>query len=176
MNFARLNEAVRFAMASPEEVYPFLDAHHRGDPSAIPVLADYLGDREDPRELIIRRHAEYLQDPSKRPRLATHPFYNATVGGADEIRLRMGSPDSREGNHYLHINPVARTPGGKAEAVYAEYDHVREAPDEDDEQPDFNAWGHFTPAEARQLADRLPDEHRDKLHSVIDRHFGPRAS
>lgn len=66
---ADYNEALKFGKSEPNGIGTFIKAAH-GNPVSHEnmhdaVLADYLGDAEDPRELIVRDHLSRSQSPNR---------------------------------------------------------------------------------------------------------------
>lgn len=185
MTFAdALNRVLRYAMATDEEVRPFLQQHQLGDESAVPVMADWLRDRDDPRATIVGRHLGQEQHPKGLTPNDYVDGFPATDydGQPAALELSTGSTGIDSGQNSLTFSPFRK--GGfwtalsrkKPTDVMVTWTHshspVRNG------IPSFVKTDHshfeavLTPEEVRAMAAHLPESATGVLHEFMDRHFG----
>lgn len=155
-------------LLSPEEVKPFVDAHRAGDRNALRALKDRFQDEGDPRGDVWDRHIGNTVHPGYAP----HETGN-TVTGKSPLEVGMGHYDNPNGGSHFVFNPVAKGqwPSLATDVAVSSYTS--------NGQPGRGTLSHsgvFAPEEARQLADKFPEEHAQNIHRFLDSHFGTRPT
>ena len=160
VKYSRALKLTYSRLLSPEEVKPFLDAHYAGDHNALGVLKDKFQDEGDPRGDIWDR-AEGLTTVEN---WKDHKNDGLTTGPTD---LRIRPPYFESGGSSYSFHPVVEGMDGPYKGD-VKPTHTRAT---------FmlpNGTGRravFTPAEARQLADKFPAPHSEQIHAFLDTHF-----
>lgn len=163
--------AVRYSrLLTPEETKPFLDAHYSGDGEALRVLKDKFADEGDPRADIWDRQVGNT----------THPTFDREDFGRTPVHIaplevEMGyykNNDPHGGSNFL-FRPIASSEYATKPTDVGIHFSTKSVGYKKPNGTLFRA-GVFTPAEARTLADKFPEEHAQRIHQFLDTHFGPR--
>lgn len=174
IKYARALKLTYSRLLSPEEVRPFLDAHYNGDREALGVLKDRFQDEGDPRGDIWDRHHGLTKSGLTGYGVDEH--LDHVYGPPPRFSVALGEPDSEEGRHTFRFTPIGHWQNGKKvrnTAVSILHSHDLE-PESVLDWHHLSHKGVFTPAEARSLADKFPEEHAQQIHQFLDTHFGPR--
>ena len=162
---SELSDFLRYAVRTPAEVKPFMDAHHKGDQSALPVLADFFDDADDIRGDILRRHLGTTEGPEGR----------WVPTGSDVATV--GNPfDAKPDASGIWFQPARNLAGGEVypKAVIARMEHF--IPTGDKPSKPLFVRAVFAPDELRSLLAKLPDEDRATVEELLDRHFAPKKA
>jgi hypothetical protein len=168
------SKVIKYGLMPKEVFSPYLKSYYDNnlDKSHLYPLADYLQENDDLRGHILSRYLGSTSHPEQKEYAngTGHGQYQPNTYNVDTV-YHLNTPSMYE--DFTVFSPVAKTAfEEKASGVYVGFN--KNYPIKEYSSHSFYAHGIFTPEEARELADKLPEEDAKRTHEMLDRHFGKR--